>query len=239
MAGASDLRVHFTAAKPIAIALVAPTRYGNSHASRLKPRSTGAPSISSVPYFAMNAWMIVSCRSSPSRSSPPVHRASGATCRTDPCGTRPASDGRTRRRCRRSRAASVSRTASARRTTCACSCRRPFPCAERALPPSRTSSSTATVVAAASAGIFASANANDRSGSSATFAVAVAQQDQLVSHGFHPSGAAAGVAERYIFRRPCHNAGSHPAHAGVRHGPEVAPRRRTGSRIGWDRGAEG
>jgi hypothetical protein len=28
--------------------------------SRLKPRSTGAPSISSLPYFAMNAWMILS-----------------------------------------------------------------------------------------------------------------------------------------------------------------------------------
>ena len=41
-----------------AAALVAPTRYGNNHARRLNPWSSGAPSISSVPYFAMKAWMI-------------------------------------------------------------------------------------------------------------------------------------------------------------------------------------
>ena len=51
-----------TAAKPTATAPVAPTRYGNSHARRLKPLSIGAPSISSLPYFAMNAWMISSWR---------------------------------------------------------------------------------------------------------------------------------------------------------------------------------
>ena len=56
----SGLRDHFTAAKPIATALVAPTKYGNSQARRLKPLSSGAPSISSLPYLVMNAWMISS-----------------------------------------------------------------------------------------------------------------------------------------------------------------------------------
>ena len=36
-------------------ALVTPIKYGKSHAIRLKPRSSGAPSISSVPYSARNA----------------------------------------------------------------------------------------------------------------------------------------------------------------------------------------
>ena len=38
-----------TAAKPMATALVAPIKYGNSHAIRLKPVLSGAPSISSLP----------------------------------------------------------------------------------------------------------------------------------------------------------------------------------------------
>ena len=54
------LRVHFTAAKPIAAAPDAPSRYGTSHARRLKPLSIGAPSISSLPYLVMKAWMISS-----------------------------------------------------------------------------------------------------------------------------------------------------------------------------------
>ena len=110
LAASSALRVHFTAAKPIATAPVAPTRYGNSHASRLKPLSIGAPSISSLPYFVDERLddLVVVLALVDQRRELAAHL--DATSRTDPSGTRRCWRGRTRRRCRRFRAASASRT---------------------------------------------------------------------------------------------------------------------------------
>ena len=54
-------RDHFSATNPTIAAPDAPRRYGNSHARRLNPWSSGAPSISSLPYIETNAWMISSC----------------------------------------------------------------------------------------------------------------------------------------------------------------------------------
>ncbi len=82
------LRDHRTATTPTHAAAPAPTDYGSSHASRLKPSSIGAPSISWLPYLVDERLDDLVARSCPRRSAPPARPASRATCRTDPCGTR-------------------------------------------------------------------------------------------------------------------------------------------------------
>ena len=100
-----------TATKPTSDAAPSRRPYTeSSHASRLKPLSIGAPSISWLPYFVMNAWMISSCDlalSISAASSPRIWcdvraRILAALARCS-CGRS--------RRCRRSRAAAASRTA--------------------------------------------------------------------------------------------------------------------------------
>ena len=84
-------------------------QYGNSQASRLKPRSIGAPSISWLPCLVMNAWMISSWFLPSSMSAASSVRISCEVMHGS-SGTRRSSRVRRRRRYRRFRAASSSRT---------------------------------------------------------------------------------------------------------------------------------